>query len=122
VPGIVTGVDDELEGWLAGTDPGVAALARRTCALVTDLLPGAIVTVDPDLVGFGTAPGYKGLYFTVAAYRSHVTLGIARGASLPDPAQLMEGKGKVHRHVKIREPGDLERPELRTLLESALAA
>jgi hypothetical protein len=115
-------VGDELEGWLAGADSATADLARRTCALVTDVLPDAVVTVDADLVGFGTAPGYKGLHFTVAAYRAHVTLGIARGATLPDPAGLMEGKGKVHRHVKIRAAGDLDRPELRALMESAVHA
>jgi hypothetical protein len=32
----------------------------------------------------------------------------------------MEGTGKVHRHVKIRHPGDLERPELRELMTAAL--
>lgn len=115
-------MDDELEGWLAAADPATADLARRTCALVTEVLPDPVVTVDPDLVGFGTAPGYKGLHFTVAAYRAHVTLGIARGAALPDPAGLMEGKGKVHRHVKLRSTADLQRPELRALMESAVQA
>lgn len=114
-------MDDELEGWLAAAPAATAELARQTCALVADVLPDPVVTVDPDLVGFGTGPGYKGVRFTVSAHRAHVTLGIARGAVLPDPAGLMEGKGKVHRHVKIRETADLERPELRDLLESALA-
>jgi hypothetical protein len=114
-------MDDEVERLLAGADPAVADLARRACALVTDVLPDPVVSVDADQVGFGTAPGYKGLYFTVAPHRAHVTLGIARGAALPDPAGLMEGTGKVHRHVKIREAADLERPELRALLAAALA-
>jgi hypothetical protein len=115
-------MDDEVDRWLADAEPAVADLARRTCALVTDVLPNPVVTVDADLVGFGRAPGYKGLYFTVSAHRAHVTLGIARGAALPDPAGLMEGKGKVHRHVKLRVAADLERPELRALMESAVAA
>jgi hypothetical protein len=115
-------MDDELERWLAAANPAVADLARRACALITDVLPDPVVTVDEDLVGFGVAPGYKGLHFTVAAYRAHVTLGIARGAALPDPAGLMEGKGKVHRHVKIRSTADLERPELHALVESAVHA
>ena len=33
----------------------------------------------------------------------------------------MEGSGKVHRHVKIRQASDLERPELRELMTTALA-
>lgn len=115
-------MDEELAAWLAAAPPATADLARRTCALVTGVLPDPVVSVDTDLVGFGTAPGYKGLRFTVAAYRTHVTLGIARGAALPDPAGLMEGKGKVHRHVKLRSAADLDRPELRALMESAVHA
>ena len=64
---------------------------------------------------------YKGLVFVVSAHRDHVTLGLAGGAALPDPAGLMQGAGKVHRHVKLRGAEDLARPELRALLTAALA-
>lgn len=40
----------------------------------------------------------------VNAYTAHVNLGFFRGAALPDPARLLEGKGKYMRHVKLR-PG-----------------
>jgi hypothetical protein len=50
-----------------------------------------------------------------------VTLGIDHGVGLPDPAGLMEGAGKVHRHVKLRTIADLDRPELRELLLARLA-
>lgn len=112
-------VSPDIERWLAQCVPGVATLARELCLLVLEVLPDAVVTVDPDLIGFGVAPGYRGLRFTVAAYREHVNLGIARGADLPDPAGLMEGKGKVHRHVKIRSSDQLREPALRDLMTAA---
>ena len=112
-------MNPEIGQWLAQCPPAVAPLARELCLLVNEVLPDAVVTVDPDLIGFGVAPGYRGLRFTVAAYRAHVNLGIARGVDLPDPAGLMEGKGKVHRHVKIRNSDQLRQPALRDLITRA---
>ena len=35
--------------------------------------------------------------------KNHVTLGFTRGTSLEDSAELLEGKGKNLRHVKVKE-------------------
>jgi hypothetical protein len=40
----------------------------------------------------------------VNAYSSHVNVGFFHGATLPDPAHLLQGTGKFMRHVKLR-PG-----------------
>jgi hypothetical protein len=109
-----------IESLLATAAPEMAALARRACALASSVFPDAVVTVDGGDVGFGTGTGYKGLVFVVTPQRAHVTLGIAGGASLPDPAGLLQGTGKVHRHVKLRCDQDLDRPELRDLMEAAV--
>lgn len=113
-------MDEAVEKVLSARDPGIADLGRRLCERILALFPDAVVTVDGNDIGFGTGTGYKGLVFTVAPARAHVTLGIAGGAGLPDPAGLMEGKGRVHRHVKIRTAEDLARPELAELMKTAL--
>src|SRR5690606_41229841 len=41
----------------------------------------------------------------VNAFKSHVNVGFFRGAELPDPEGLLEGTGKLMRHVKLR-PSD----------------
>lgn len=41
----------------------------------------------------------------VAAYSSHVNVGFFQGATLPDPAGLLQGSGRFMRHVKLR-PGE----------------
>jgi Domain of unknown function (DU1801) len=113
-------MNDEVEHLLATREPRIADLGRRLCALILQLYPDAVVTVDNDYIGFGSGKGYKGLVFVVGPHSKHLTLGLSGGVGLPDPAGLMEGAGKVHRHVKIRQPGDLERPELRELMIAAL--
>ena len=105
---------------LAAQDPAIGELAGAACELILELYPAAVVTVDGNDIGFGATAGYKGLVFTVAPHTKHVTMGFAGGASLPDPAGLLEGSGKVHRHHKLRSLADLERPELRALMAAAL--
>jgi hypothetical protein len=51
------------------------------------------------VVCLGDAPfGY------VNVFTSHVNVGFFHGASLSDPARLLQGTGKFMRHVKLR-PG-----------------
>ena len=38
----------------------------------------------------------------VNVFTSHVNLGFFHGATLPDPARLLQGTGKFMRHVKLR--------------------
>lgn len=114
-------MNDAVEQLLATRDPRVADLTRQLCALILALYPHATVSVNGDYIGFGARRGYKGLVFTVGPFSRHVTLGLANGFDLPDPAGLMEGSGTVHRHVKLRTAEDLERPELRALMTAAVA-
>ena len=120
-------MNGDVDRALKSCDLAIREVARRACDEVLAIFPDAVVTVDEQnprfgpTIGFGTTTGYKGLRFTVTPQRTHVTLGIARGTELPDPSGLMEGTGKVHRHVKLRQPQDLDRPELRELMAEAMA-
>jgi hypothetical protein len=86
-----------------------------------EVYPAAVITVDGGDIGFDSGTGYKGLVFVVSPHSKHVNLGIWGGAHISDPSGLTEGSGRVHRHVKIRQASDLERPELRELMTTASA-
>ena len=58
----------------------------------------------------------------VNAFTSHVNVGFFQGASLPDPAGLLQGNGKFMRHVKLRPGEATETAFLRGLIESAYSA
>lgn len=85
-------------------------------------LPRAVETWDGEHLGLGYSPGYKGLVFVLSPQRAWITLGIAHAVHLPDPAGLMAGKGKVHRHVKLRTAAEVRSPQLATLIRAAVAA
>lgn len=55
----------------------------------------------------------------VSGHQDHINLGFAHGASLPDPAGIVEGTGKSLRHVKLRTVAEVERPALKRLLREA---
>jgi hypothetical protein len=102
----------------------VQALARAARSLMLDVLPKVQETVDPTgpYITYGYAPGYKGVVSYITVSKTGVKLGVARGASLPDPKKLLRGTGKGNRHVVINTPADLRTPGLRQLVRAALAA
>ncbi len=51
--------------------------------------------------------------------KEHVTFAFLRGAALPDPEKLLEGKAKGVRHVKLRNVADVKRPGVKKLLAEA---
>jgi hypothetical protein len=55
----------------------------------------------------------------VNVFTAHVNVGFFQGASLPDPAGLLQGNGKFMRHVKLRPGVDVEPVALRQLIEAA---
>jgi hypothetical protein len=100
--------------------PEVRALAMAARALVLEVMPEAIEQVDPadKLIGYGHGLKMKETVCVIMLYKAHVKLGIANGATLPDPAGLLQGTGKRHWHVKLKTLADVEAPALRALLES----
>ena len=60
-----------------------------------------------------TAFGY------VNVFTSHVNVGFFQGASLPDPAGLLQGTGKFMRHVKLRPGEPINSAALNRLVASA---
>ena len=105
-------------------EPEMRPIARR--------LRQIVVGVDPDTVevvrlgdraatyGVGPKKMSEG-YAYIMPYKNWVNLGFYMGAILPDPGGLLEGTGKKLRHVKVRSVEDADQPEIRLLIEEALA-
>lgn len=55
----------------------------------------------------------------VNAFTAHVNVGFFRGAELSDPSGLLEGRGKLMRHMKIRPECDIDASALLKLINSA---
>ena len=55
----------------------------------------------------------------VNVFTSHVNVGFFHGASLSDPARLLQGNGKSMRHVKLNPGATINTAALRSLIEAA---
>jgi hypothetical protein len=110
--------DPAIDRWMEEHAGELGAIARRwfevmrKCGdevreLVHDGCPVACL---------GDAPfGY------VNVFTSHVNVGFFHGATLPDPARLLQGNGKFMRHVKLRPGMSVDDEALRRLIEAAYA-
>src|SRR5215475_2814421 len=54
----------------------------------------------------------------VNVFTSHVNVGFFHGASLPDPARLLQGTGTFMRHVKLRPGVAANRTAINKLIEA----
>ena len=57
----------------------------------------------------------------VNIFTSHVNVGFFHGASLPDPARLLQGAGRFMRHVKLRLETPTNTAALHAIIEAAYA-
>jgi hypothetical protein len=55
----------------------------------------------------------------VNVFRSHVNVGFFQGASLPDPAHLLQGTGKFMRHVKLKPGTPTNAAAINALIDAA---
>ena len=116
---------EELAGLLESKTPAIRELYLNTHQLVLDTLPDVIYSVDckDAMLGYGARQyGYDGWGIAaLAAHSKWVTLMFMHGVELEDPGNLLEGAGKVMRHVKIHSSGQFEeiRSALRTFIEAA---
>jgi hypothetical protein len=111
--------DPAIEVWFDERECELVAIARewfevmRACGdevreVLHDSCPVACL---------GDAPfGY------VNVFTSHVNVGFFLGATLADPARLLQGDGKFMRHVKLRPGAAVDAAALRRLIEVAYSA
>jgi len=108
--------DPAVQAWLDGRPESLRAIARewfermRACgADVVELMHDKCPTVCVGDAGFAY----------VNTFTSHVNVGFLRGSELRDPAGLLEGAGKLGRHVKLRPSESIDSEALAALITEA---
>lgn len=103
--------------------PEIRSLALAARHFVMEMIPDIteMVDVKARIIGFGYSVKYADQLCMLMPTKAGVNLGIAYAMELPDPKKILEGTGKLHRHVKIKSESDLENAALKNLLKAALA-
>ena len=77
--------------------------------LVEDIKYGGLVFMrEKDLIG--------GIFF----YKEHASLEFSHGANLSDPYSVLEGKGKLRRHIKLKTLADIKERHVSHYIKEAL--
>ena len=119
---MVRPADQRVLDFLTGYESPVGAVALALREVMLEEAPGAIEIVyrnHPTAVWYGFGHKMKDMFCYIARAKTHVNLGFCRGASLPDPSNMLEGKGRVMRHVKFRSERDVERRFVRPYIRRA---
>lgn len=108
---------------MASSAPDVRDLARGLRHLIQAIHPEVVEVAWPRqrIVGYGIGPKKMSEHYCyIAAHKAHVNLGFYYGARLPDPNHVLEGTGKLLRHIKLRSKDELTSPHLRRIVQAAL--
>ncbi len=108
-----------LERW-----PDLKPIALKARELIFDVMPEAVEQVKPgwSVIWYGPGAKLKDTLIVIQPQKAWVNVGLASGATLPDPAGLLEGTGKGIRHVKLRKPEEVDNPALRALVAAQVGA
>lgn len=74
------------------------------------------------LIGYGYGPKYSDTIYVMIFSKKGLKLGFYKGTELPDPAKLLKGSGKVHKHAEIKSVSDIKSGDFKKLLLSAIKA
>ena len=107
---------------VANVSPHVRQLAEQARSLIQAVYPSVVEVPWPKqrVIGYGVGPKKMSEHFCyLSVSKNHINIGFMYGAELPDPEGLLDGEGKLLRHVRITQPEQLSNPALRQLIKVA---
>ncbi|WP_066257401.1 DUF1801 domain-containing protein [Hydrogenophaga flava] len=93
-------------------------LVSRLRELIQKTVPGATDEVKYGGFLFSADVPFCGVF----AYSAHVSLEFGHGAAMPDPHKVLQGSGKLRRHIKLGSVDDISAMHVAFYLPLALEA
>jgi len=115
--------DPQLLGFLEAYDRPIANLALALREIILEEVPDAsesVYQVYTVAIWFGFSGKMKDMFCYITTNARHINLGFPRGSTLPDPNRVLEGDGKVMRHIKFASERDLERSFVRRYIHASV--
>ena len=109
--------EKNVEAYVRSLDPGPRALVQRLRRLVAAEAPH----LDEVMKWGNVCWVGQGNVCLVHVADDHLDFGFFQGASIPDPDQILVGKGKFLRMVKVRKAADIRRQPLSGVIARAVA-
>jgi hypothetical protein len=113
----------ELVNFLRPYDKAIQKLALALRSLVLEEMAPCYENIydayNAVAIGYGSSERLRDCVFHIAVYANYVNLGFNHGATLDDRLGILKGTGKRIRHITIKTPADLVRPEIRAYMRRA---
>jgi len=109
--------------FLGEVGPEFRPLCFELRDMIEELHPGFVETVWTGqwIASYGVGPKKMTEHYAfIHGQPGHVNLGFYHGSLLPDPEGVLEGGGKLLRHIKLRGESDAKKPAVRALLIAAI--
>jgi hypothetical protein len=108
--------DPAIDAWMKANAGELGAIAHRWFEVMRNCGDEVreLVHDGCPVACLGDAP-----FAYVNVFTEHVNVGFFHGASLPDPARLLQGTGKFMRHVKLKPGTPTNAAALNALIEAA---
>jgi hypothetical protein len=89
--------------------------------MVKSAMPEAneVLFANQNHIGYSSSESMGDRICYICPMKEYVRLGFMFGTHLADPEQLLEGTGKLLRHIKVRTIQSADDPALRLLVEAA---
>lgn len=108
--------DPAIEMWMQEHSGELGAIAQRWFELMRNCGEDVRELLHD---GHPTACVGDAAFAYVNAFSAHVNVGFFRGAEIIDPQGLLQGTGKIMRHVKVRPGVEVDDRVLRKLIQTA---
>jgi hypothetical protein len=117
--------EQQLASMIAKFTPEVASLAHSILATMRERYPTALELVYDNYnalaIGFGATERPSQAIFSVALFPKWVSLFFLQAKDLPDPGKLLQGQGKVARHIRLLSAARLDELSVKKLMQEATA-
>ncbi len=117
-------VDARVDAFLAKYAPAIEAQLRDARSRLRALFPRGYELVFDNfnalVFGFSPTDSSKDAFISVVGYPKWITLFFLNGVALADPSGLLEGKGSQVRSIRLKNPGEINTPEVRALISQAV--
>ena len=115
----------EIDGFLAKYSPKLAIELQAARRGLAEFVPRGYELIYDNynalVFGFGPTERASDAVLSVAGYPNWVTLFFLKGAALPDPDGLLQGKGSKVRSIRLESPDVLQSKVVAALIKRALA-
>jgi hypothetical protein len=105
--------------------PEVASLTHSILARMRERYPTAVELVYDNYnalaIGFGATERPSQAIFSIAVFPKWVSLFFLKAQGLPDPEKLLQGQGKVARHIRLPSAAKLDELSVKNMMQEATA-